>query len=135
MARLALSAVLLAAGSAAADDLTGARNLLCSVVEVHVCRQAEGCGQVLPEDLNLPRFIHVDTRTGKLATTAASGENRETTAATVTRDAGQIILQGVEQGRAFSIFIHESTGLATFAAAAEGRSVSVFAACTPSTGN
>jgi hypothetical protein len=124
-----------AAGSAAADDLSNARNLVCSVVEAHICREAEGCGQVLPEELNLPRFIRVDTRTGKLATTPASGENRETTATTVTRDAGQIILQGVEEGRAYSIFIHETTGLATFAAAAEGRSVAVFAACTPSTGN
>jgi hypothetical protein len=52
----------------------------------------------------------------------------------MSRDGGQLILQGVEAGRAWSLFIHETTGWATFAAAAEGRSVSVFGACTPATG-
>lgn len=127
---IALAAAL-AAGSLAADPLGDAHNILCTVLDTHVCVEAAGCADVLAEELNVPRFIQVDTRAKKLSTTRASGENRETTAASVQRDAGQITLQGVESGRAFSLFISESTGLATFAAAAEGRSVSVFGVCTP----
>lgn len=126
---------LLGTGSVAADDLTGARHLLCSVLETHVCVEADSCAQVLPEELNIPLFIRIDTQSGKLSTTPASGENRETAADSVSRANGQLTLQGVEDGRAFSLFIQESTGLATFASAAAGRSFTVFGACTPSTDN
>jgi len=128
---VACIAGLLAAGSVAADPLGDARNLLCTVLDTHVCVEAAGCVDVLAEELNIPRFIQVDMRAKKLWTTEASGENRETVVDSVQRDAGQITLQGVESGRAFSLFIAEATGLATFAAAAEGRSVSVFGICTP----
>ena len=127
----ALAAILLVAGSASADPLGDARDILCTVLETHVCLEAAGCADVLAEDLNVPRFIQLDTRAKKLSTTEASGENRETALESVQRDAGQITVQGVESGRAFSLFISESTGLATFAAAAEGRSVTVFGVCTP----
>lgn len=125
------AAASLGAGNAIADPLGDARNILCTVLDTHVCVEAAGCAEVLAEDLNVPRFIEVDTRAKKLSTTEASGENRETVVDSVQRDAGQITLQGVESDRAFSLFISESTGLATFAAAAEGRSVSVFGICTP----
>jgi hypothetical protein len=121
----------LTAGTAAADPLGDARNILCTVLDTHICIEAAGCVDVLAEDLNIPRFIRVDTQAKKLSTTAASGENRETTVDSVQRDAGQITLQGVEAGRVFSLFISESTGLSTFASAAEGRSVTVFGVCTP----
>lgn len=121
----------LAAGSTAADPLGDARDVLCTVLDVHVCVEAAGCADVLAEELNVPRFIQVDTQDKKLSTTEASGEQRETVVDSVQRDAGQITLQGVESGRAFSLFISESSGLATFASAAEGRSVSAFGICTP----
>jgi hypothetical protein len=126
-------AVLLGAGSAAADDLSAARDILCSVQETHVCLEAAGCEDVHAEDLNIPQFLRIDTRSGKMSTTPASGENRETVANPVSRADGQLILQGVEAGRAFSLFIDEISGWATFASAANGRSVTVFAACTPAT--
>jgi hypothetical protein len=126
-------AALLGAGSAVADDLSAARDILCSVQETHVCLEAAGCEDVLAEDMNIPQFLRIDTRSGKMSTTPASGENRETVANPVSRADGQLILQGVEAGRAFSLFIDEISGRATFASAANGRSVTVFAACTPAT--
>jgi hypothetical protein len=124
-------AALAAAENAAGDPLGDARNILCTVLDTHVCIETAGCADVLAEELNVPRFIRIDTKERTLATTEASGENRETVVDSVQRNAGQITLQGVESGRAFSLFISESTGLSTFAAAAEGRSVSVFGICTP----
>lgn len=124
---------LMGMGNVAADDLTGVRHLLCSVLEAHVCVETAACSQVLPEELNIPLFIRIDAQSGKLSTTPASGENRETAADSVSRADDQLTLQGVENGRAFSLFIQESTGLATFASAAAGRSFTVFGACTPLT--
>jgi hypothetical protein len=126
-----LALLALAGGSALADDVSGARYLLCSVVDVHFCLEAAGCVETVPEELNIPRFIHIDTKTHKLSTTPSSGENRETVADHLVRENGQLTIQGVEDGRAFSLFVHESTGLATFASAAENVSVTLFGACTP----
>lgn len=128
-------AALLVAGSAAADPLGDARTILCTVLDTHVCIEAAGCADVLAEEMNIPRFIQIDTKSKKLSTTQASGENRETVADSVARADGQIVLQGVESGRAFSLYLDESTGLATFAAAAEGRSFTVFGVCTPAPAN
>lgn len=113
------------------DSVENERNILCTVLETHVCVEAAGCVDVLAEEMNIPRFVRIDTKTGKVATTRASGENRETTAGSVNRAEGRIVLQGVEDGRAFSMYVEESTGLSTFAAAAAGRSVTAFAVCTP----
>lgn len=129
---LTLSALPLAAP---ADDVSGARHLLCSTLSSDVCFSDAGCTNIAPAEINIPQFIRLDARSGKLATTAASGENRETTAQNVSRSDGQLILQGVEAGRAFSLFIHEASGHATFAAASDAMSVTVFAACTPELGN
>lgn len=133
--RIMRSMVLLGAvslsGMATADDLRGADRLLCSTLEVTACAADAGCDQLLPADLNIPRFLVVDVAARTLATTPASGENRSTTVQVARREAGRIILQGYESGRAFSLLIEEATGRASFAAAGEGRSVTVFAACTP----
>lgn len=134
MSKLALPATmayLLACSPASADDVSGATDILCAVLETQVCLEAGGCVQFHPEDLNVPRFVRIDTREKRLYTTSSSGENRETTADQLARADGELILQGVESGRGYSLFIHEPSGQATFASAAEGRSATAFAACTP----
>ena len=47
------------------------------------------------------------------------------------RDAGQIVLQGYENKRAFSFLIDEKTGWVTVAIARRDVAVTVFGACTP----
>jgi hypothetical protein len=127
--------LLLAAGLmpavATADDLRGTDRFLCSVLEVTACAADVGCDELLPADLNMPQFVVVDLAGKKLATTAASGENRTTALQTIRRESGLVVVQGNEAGRAFSLLIDEATGRASFASAAESRSVTVFAACTP----
>jgi hypothetical protein len=133
---LAIPLVTLAftSGALVADDLRETRHLLCSTLKSDVCLKNEGCATLAPEALNIPQFITFDARTGVLSTTAASGRSRVTKADSVSRGDGQLILQGVQDGRAFSFYIDEASGDATFAVAANWLSVSVFAACTPATG-
>jgi len=116
---------------AIADDVRNTRLLLCASVEAHVCLEASECKRFHTESLEIPRFIKVDTQAGTLTTTAASGDNRQSTAEHVTRTDGRVILQGFEKGRAYSFDIEELTGLATFSASEVGRSITVFGACTP----
>lgn len=117
-----------------ADNVAGADRFLCSTLQATVCVAEGDCAIVAPADLNLPQFIEVDTKAKSLATTAASGENRRTTAVVVSRTEERLVMQGYENGRAFSLLVREATGQASFASVADDRSVIVFAACTPATG-
>ncbi len=116
---------------ATADDLTGEQMILCTSVQVTMCTDDGNCVVENPWNLNVPQFIEINLKDKRMSTTKASGENRSTPIRTLEREDGQIFLQGVEAGRAFSFVIGEKTGLAAIAVAREGRTVSVFGACTP----
>ena len=128
---LLVAVAVLAAAPAFADDLTGAKSLICSSIEVSACETSYGCDSGPASEWRVPGFLEIDLVTKQLRTTAASGENRQTTASVVTRGDGRIVLQGLENGRAFSIMIRESDGVLTAAVAREELTVSVFGVCTP----
>jgi hypothetical protein len=131
---VAFAALLIVAPKAAhADDLSGADALLCAAVQAAVCFDDGECVVDLPWNLNVPEFIEVDLGAKRLATTAASGENRATPIEHLSRGDGTIVFHGYEMGRAFSWVIDEQTGRATVAVAADGGAVTVFGACTPLT--
>ena len=114
-----------------ADDLTKQDLLLCTAVTAMHCHDDGDCVVDVPWNLNIPQFIQVNLKDKKLSTTKASGENRSTPIRNLVREGGQIFLQGIEGGRAFSFVINEESGLMAVAVAADGRVVSVFGACTP----
>lgn len=116
---------------ASADDLTGSSSFLCAPVQATVCVEDGECAVELPWNVNIPMFIEVDLDGGRLATTAASGENRVTTVEHIRRVDGTIVFHGHEMGRAFSWVINVSTGHATAVVASDGIAVSVFGVCTP----
>lgn len=127
-----LIAILLLAASPAlvADDLTGANRFLCSVVTVGRC-DADGCETSTPDDATIPQFVIVDLGAKLLSTTPASGQNRTTPIESLRRDGGLIVLQGLQNGRAFSFVISEKSGNASVAIAREELVLAVSAACTP----
>ena len=86
-------------GALFADDVSDERHILCSALSSDICLVDEGCATLAPEELNIPQFIRVDARSGKLSTTVASGHNRETVADSVSRAEGQLILQGKSSTR------------------------------------
>lgn len=128
---IAVAAVLLVTTAVSADDLTGAKKLLCSPAQATACDAEEGCETAPPWVWNIPSFIEIDLTEKMMSTTEASGENRATPIANVERTGGRLFLQGIERGRAFSFVIDEATGMITAAVARDGFTVSVFGACTP----
>ncbi len=114
-----------------ADDLTGAKVFLCATATVSACSADGECTGGLAWNLNIPQFIEVDLAKKSLSTTKASGENRTTPIKNLEREDGLIILQGAENGRAFSWVITEETGMATVSVAKDGQGVVIFGACTP----
>lgn len=127
-----LAAVLVIPGpTARADDLTGSSRFLCAAVQATMCVEDGECVVDLPWNLNIPDFVEVDLEAERLATTAASGENRATAIEHLSRSDGIIVFHGFEMGRAFSWVIDEPSGRVTVALAADGGAVAVFGTCTP----
>ena len=122
--------LLLFPGFVGADDLTGADRWLCSAIEATVCDVDGDCNIGAPWLWNIPQFIEVDLTKKKIATTKASSENRETPIRTIERSGGLVFIQGIENGRAFSLVVEEKTGTLSAAVARTGMTVSVFGACT-----
>jgi len=127
---LLLLPLLAAAPAARADDLTGASRLLCSVVSVGRC-DLDGCTDDTPDGALIPQFVIVDLGAKLLSTTPASGENRSTPIESLRREGGLIVLQGLQNGRAFSFVIAEKSGNASVAIAREELVLAVSAVCTP----
>lgn len=132
-ARFQIAAIVLGLASTitSADDLTGSQKFLCTAMQANVCWSDGECESGLPWIYDVPQFIEVDLVQKRLATTKASGENRATPIASLQRDAGQIVIQGFEKGRAFSFLIDEKTGDVIVAIARRDLAVTVFGACTP----
>ena len=124
-----------AAGPVRADDLTGSRRLLCSASDITVCYEDGVCEAGSAEELKVPEFIEIDLTAKKLSTTRASGLNRSSNADSVRRIDGSIVLQGFENGRAYSFVIEEKTGHVAIAVAAPSRGVTAFGSCTPLSAN
>ena len=125
-----ISAFTLVASAAFADNIENTDRLLCSTSRIIVCFEDGECIDAHPWELNIPQFVVIDAKKMTLSTTKASGENRSTPIRTLQRDNGTLILQGIEQGRAFGFVIDEVSGLLTASVARDGLAVSVFGACT-----
>jgi hypothetical protein len=131
MIAVSVVALVILCTPALADDLSGATELLCSSSWASVCTADEVCESGPPWGWNIPQFVEVDLEGKMLSTTEASGENRTTPIEVLRREDGLIFIQGIENGRAFSIVVSEETGRASGAIAADDLSISFFGACTP----
>ena len=125
LALLGLSAAVLA------DDLAGADRFVCAPAQVNICTENGLCESVMPWEVNVPRFLDFDLKKKRIGTTEASGENRVTPIQSMHEQEGAIYLQGVEQGRAFSIVIDRASGVMSVAVARQYLTVTGFGACTP----
>ena len=123
--------ILMAPAMTLADDLTGSETFLCTVVYASACTPDGECVGGPAWNLNIPQFIEVDLKEKTLSTTKASDENRSTRIKNLEREEDLIIFQGVENGRAFSFVITESTGMASIAVAMTDKGIVAYGVCTP----
>lgn len=130
---LALILVLGCAHAAqSAGPFDGSKTLICSVDDVADCGQEGICLKGNAADVNLPALARIDVKGKKI--TAASGElpddGESVPIATVHRENGNLVLQGGQAGRGWSMVISETSGRSTFAVADSGFAVLAFGACT-----
>jgi hypothetical protein len=125
---LALASVPLAA---TAQDFDGSKPLLCSTIETYDCEPGGNCLKGLAQDIDAPQFFFIDFEKGMARTVRASGEERTAEIATRLSDSGELILQGSQLGRAWSVTIGQDDGTMVLAVAGDGIAFVVFGACTP----
>ena len=132
LAKLKIQAfvALMACSAAQADDIADTDRIICSTSKVMLCVEDGECFPISILDLDIPQFVIIDIKKKMISTTKASGENRESPVANLSRYGGRIFLQGVENNRAYSILIEEDSGLLSAAIARDGITMSVFGACT-----
>jgi len=113
------------------DSISGKDHILCTALHVGQCTSEGQCKAEPQGSLNVPQFFDVNLKDRTVTTTKASGENRSSPIGSLSRDAGIILFQGAENGRAYSFIINESSGTASISVTTDEVAVSVFGACTP----
>jgi len=128
---LAAAAICLAPhGARAAGKYDGSVPLLCVPTIVIECsvEGADGeCKRRTPAAVNLPQFLNVDVKAMKVH---AEGGARNSPVRNVEHLNGNLIIQGGQDGRGWTLTISEETGKMSAAIAADGEGFVVFGACT-----
>jgi hypothetical protein len=118
----------LASPPASAAGLDGSSPILCSVGTVSECDRWGVCSPVEPEAVGLPPFVRIDA--AKKSMEATDGSNRKTKIGTVVNEKGRLLLQGGENGRAWSVVIGQAGGDMTAAVADDDGGFMVSGNCT-----
>jgi len=119
-----------APGFAGAADFDGSRNLLCAPTDAIQCEGAGECERAEVEDLNIPKFLTIDFKGKKLTGTVEGGASEEATKIqNIEKLEGQTVLQGIQNGRGWSIVIDAVSGDMSAAVAGDDISFVLFGVC------
>ena len=104
-----LSCLLLATPAVAQAKFDGSKPMLCAISAVSECTADGKCERSVPTpESNLVKFVRVDVQGKLLTDNDGSGRKSEIKASTVAD--GHLVLQGVENGKAWTLAIHAEGG-------------------------
>ena len=113
----------------AAGKYDGSAPMLCAVTAINECTADGKCERSAPQQgNNLPTFIRVDVKGRTLNADDGSGRKTEIKASSVVD--GQLMLQGIENGKAWSMVIGAETGRWGGSVVEDDGSFALFGACT-----
>jgi hypothetical protein len=116
--------------TSAAHDFDGSKPLICAVIEDFDCIPGDECLSGTAESINIPQFLKIDFEEKVITGKKGDGQVRSTTVKNMERVDGKMILQGIQNGKAWSMVITETTGKMTITAADDQVGFVVFGACT-----
>lgn len=114
---------------ARAAGLDGTAPVVCETSETFDCAPGGQCIADSPEAINLPRLIRIDFAAKKAFTKRASGEERVAPINLQESQDGELILQGIQNGVAWSATISQENGDMSLAIAGGGAGLVVFGSC------
>jgi hypothetical protein len=113
----------------AAGKYDGSAPMLCAVTAVSECTADGKCERSAPQaGNNLPTFMRVDVKGRVLRADDGSGRKTEIKVSSIVDD--QLMLQGIENGKAWSMVIKSDTGRWGGSVVEDDGSFALFGACT-----
>lgn len=104
-----------APGAAPAAELDGSVPILCAVMVVTECDRWGACEPVHGGVAGLPPFVRINVGQKALEATDGSGRKTVIHSVTVVKEQERLLLQGGEDGRAWSVVIGQRVGEMTAA--------------------
>ena len=106
---VALAGMAVAFPAAAAGKYDGSKPMLCAISAMSECTADGKCERSVPQaGNNLPTFVRVDVKGKLLTDNSGSGRKSEIKVSSVV--GGQLMLQGAEEGKAWSMVIASESG-------------------------
>ncbi len=128
---LALFSVWLIAQPAFAGDFDGTKPLICAVIQVLECPEGGECEWKSAQDINVPQFIKINFDEKVISGTVTKGQVKSAKYENMVFTDGRLILQGIQNGRAWSLVIKDETGRMNVSAVDDQVAFIIFGACTP----
>jgi len=124
-------AIGLAPGTVGATELDGKSNIICAATDVVACAAGPGCVEGSARSFELPEFMLVDVK-AKIVHARTQGDPRKVASPirVAEKTNTQLVLQGLENGRAWSMTIDQNSGRMTTTVSGEAVSFMIFGACT-----
>lgn len=125
---LAAAILFLAPLAAAAQASDWPASVVCSLGDVTICTPA-GCHQAALETLDVPRMIRLDLKEGVMHAVTPEHAGRRSQFKTIEAGETRLVMQGYENGRAFSAVLTEP-GTVALSASMDDATASLFGRCT-----
>ncbi len=122
-------AFLLPANSSIAE-LDTSSPLLCSVINVAEYSLEEECFVGTAESFDLPQFVRIDFQNNIISEAGENTEARKSRIINLKHIDNSVILQGIENGRSWSMIVEKQTGKMSATVSEERIGFVVFGACT-----
>ena len=113
-----------------AGDFDGSKSLICAPIETFECEPGQECDRGTAQNIDIPHFLKIDFKKKVITGTKEDGTERTVKIDNKNRIDGRLILQGVQNGRGWTLSITEATGKMTLTASADQIGFVIFGACT-----
>ncbi|UCD32052.1 MAG: hypothetical protein JSV38_15045 [Desulfobacterales bacterium] len=114
-----------------AGDFDGSAPLICAVIETIDCRANGNCQNGTADSINIPQFLKINFKSKTITGKRAEGEAKTTKIENMESSNGNLILQGTQTNKGWSIVIDEANGKMVLTASGDQVGFVVFGACAP----
>ena len=116
-------------GVTAAAGLDGSAPISCATTVTFDCDPNDDCIEDSPEAINLPRLIRLDFAAKKAFTKVVGAEVRTAEIGSQQVVADRLILQGVQNGAAWSLAVSQKTGIMSLSVSGDSVAIVAFGIC------
>lgn len=111
-------------------ELDTSSSLLCSVINAAEYSLEDGCFEGTAETFDLPQFIRIDFQNNIISEVGENARQRKSRISNFKRIDNSLIMQGIENGRSWSVIVDRGTGKMSATASEARVGFVVFGACT-----